>query len=97
MKLRIKEGFWGVNTVDGKVTRRRTDEVTVEAAVGAEVRLPKGRRQFTVDEVGEVSVTVSVRYKNAEYDETWVIGVGESVHYRPISFDGGYYYDISCE
>ena len=93
MNLRIEEIFWGINIRDGGSSERVTADVTFPCEVGDVPEFGNGGRKFSIDEVTNKSIVLSVQYKNnPSYDEKWRIRVGCKKLYAPRSFDGGYKY-----
>ena len=60
MKLKIKETAWGINRVAGGYRERVTADVSFLCEVGDIPDFGKGKRNFSVDEVNEESITLSV-------------------------------------
>lgn len=96
MKLKIKETAWGINRVAGGYREKVTADVSFPCAVGSIPDFGTGKRNFTIDEVNENSIVLSVHCANSRYDKTWTIKKGEEITYRPHSFDGGYYYQFKA-
>lgn len=94
MKLKIKETAWGINRVAGGYRERVTAVLCFPCKVGELPDFGKGTRRFTVDEVTENSISLSVHYADPKYNKTWTINKGEKITYRPRSFDGGYFYEF---
>lgn len=98
MIIRIIEEFWLINRRTGMRTVKESDHQVFPAEVGSELKMETGRRVFLVEAVSDTQVVLSVVYaNNPDANETWTIIAGESVVYRPKSFDGGYRYTISYE
>ena len=94
MKLKIKEMAWGIDRKAGGRRERVTADVSFPCEIGDIPEFGKGRRHFSIDEVSETSVSLSVHCADAKYNKTLVIKKGEETTYRPRSFDGGYFYDF---
>ncbi len=94
MKLRITETAWGINRKTGDRSEKVTADVKVPCEVGDIPEFGKGRRRFCIDEVSGDGITLSVHCADPRYDRTWTIKIGETVSFRPRSFDGGYYYEF---
>ncbi len=94
MKLRIIEEFWSINRRTGERNTKITDNRAFEPIVGSVLEFPTGRRRFTIDDVNEESITVTIHYANTASNKTWEISAGDSQFYRPRSIDGGYQYHI---
>jgi len=94
MKLRIIEEFWNIDRRTGERNTKITDNRSFEPIVGSVLEFPTGRRNFTIDDVNEESITVTVRSANTASNKTWEISAGDSQFYRPRSMDGGYQYHI---
>ena len=94
MKLKIKETAWGINRVAGGYRERVTAKLCFPCKVGELPDFGKSKRRFTVDEVTENSISLSVHYADPKYNKTWTINKGEKITYRPRSFDGGYFYEF---
>ena len=94
MKLKIKETAWGINRVAGGYRERVTAVLCFPCKVGELPDFGKGKRRFTVDEVTENSISLSVHCADPKYNKTWIINKGEEITYRPRSFDGGYFYEF---
>ncbi|MBQ9745806.1 MAG: hypothetical protein IJW21_03190 [Clostridia bacterium] len=93
MILQITEEFRGVNRRTGKRSTAKTDEKSLIPAVGAVADMPCGRRKLRIDAVDESGVTVTVLCENnPAAKEILTVPKGESIVYRPVSFDGGYKY-----
>ncbi len=93
MTLIIQELRWGIDRKNGGSIQRLTAEEYFPCVVGALPPFALGRRQFTIDEVGESTLTLSVHYpQNPAADRQWTLCVGEEQGYCPRSFDGGYKY-----
>lgn len=92
MKLKIKEIFWGINHRTGDRSERVTADVSFPCEVGDVPLFGNGRRHFTIDEIQEDSIVLSVHYENSKYDKSWTLKKGEETGYMPRSFDGGYKY-----
>lgn len=98
MTIRIIEECWGVNHRTGKLSNTQSDEKIFAPIVGTVMDMPIGRRRFIVDATDDFGVTVTVHYENnPSANKTWTLVKGESVNYRPMSFDGGYRYTITYE
>lgn len=98
MKIRIIEECWGINRSTGERFTNRTDDQLADAVEGTVIEMPTGRRRFTVDAVGENSVTVSVcPQNNSSVRKTLEVTKGENVSHRPRGMDGGYKYLLTCE
>ena len=94
MKLKIKETAWGINRVAGGYRERVTADLCFHCEVVEIPDFGKGKRHFTVDEVTENSISLSVHCADPKYNKTWTINKGEKITYRPRSFDGGYFYNF---
>ena len=94
MKLKIKETAWGINRVAGGYRERVTAVLCFPCKVGELPDFGKGKRHFTIDEVSETGITLSVHYADPKYNKTWTINKGEKITDRPRSFDGGYFYNF---
>ena len=94
MKIKIKETSWGINRMTGKYSEKTTADVTFPCELGDIPEFGNGKRHFTIDEVGEISIGISVHCADPKYNKTWTIKKGEEIIYRPRSFDGGYFYNI---
>ena len=94
MKLKIKETAWGINRVAGGYRERVTADVSVPCEIGDIPDFGKGKRHFTIDEVSETGISLSVHCADPKYNKTWTINKGEEITYRPRSFDGGYFYEF---
>ncbi len=95
MILYIQEIRWAKNRVTGERSEKATASVALHPAVGEIKELSGDRRRFTVDAVGEESVTLAVRYpENPDADTVITVRQGESETYAPISFGAGYIYEI---
>ena len=94
MKLKIKETAWGINRVAGGYRERVTADVSVPCEIGEIPDFGKGKRHFTVDEVTENSISLSVHCADPKYNKVWILKKGEEITYRPHSFDGGYFYEF---
>lgn len=94
MKLKIKETAWGINRVAGGYRERVTAKLCFPCEVGELPDFGKGKRRFTIDEVSETGISLSVHYADPKYNKTWTKNKGEKITYRPRSFDGGYFYEF---
>ena len=94
MKLKIKETAWGINRVAGGYRERVTADVSVPCEIGDIPDFGKGKRHFTIDEVSETGISLSVHCADSQYDKAWILKKGEEITYRPRSFDGGYFYQF---
>ena len=94
MKLKIKETAWGINRMAGCYRERVTADECFPCKVGERPDFGKGWRHFTIDEVTENSISLSVHYADPKYNKTWTINKGEEITYRLRSFDGGYFYNF---
>ena len=94
MKLKIKETAWGIDRRAGGYRKRVTAHVTFPCKVGDIPDFGKGKRHFSIDEVSDNSVSLSVHCADSKYNKTLTIKKGEQAVYRPRSFDGGYFYDF---
>ena len=97
MKLKITEEAWGINHRTGKSSVRKTDEKTFDCVAGELPPFETGRRSFTIDEVTEEGITLSVHCANEKYNKTWKLKKGEGAFYRPMSMDGGYQYTFKVK
>ena len=94
MKLKIKETAWGINRVAGGYRERVTADVSFFCEALDIPDFGKGKRHFSIDEVNEESITLSVNCADPKYNKSWTIKKGEEITYRPRSFDGGYFYEF---
>ena len=94
VKLRIKETAWAINRMAGGYRERITADVCFSCEVGELPDFGKGKRQFTIDEVSETGISLSVHCANPKYNKVWILKKGEEITYRPHSFDGGYFYQF---
>ena len=98
MKIRIIEECTGINRRTGERSTKQTDDKSAEAVVGAIIRMTAGGRNFTVDEVNENGVIVTVcPENNPDAAKTLEVVNGESTVHRPRSLDGGYRYTLILE
>ena len=77
MKLKIKETAWGINRVAGGYRERVTADECFPCKVGELPDFGKGWRHFTIDEVTENSISLSVHCADPKYNKTWTINKGE--------------------
>lgn len=96
MKLRIVEEVWGINRVTGETTVCTKSNKLYDPTAGFEITLRNGR-YITVDNIDNISITVTIHNSNPAKDKTWKISHGKSVFYFPRSADGGYRYHIAYE
>lgn len=94
MKLKIKETAWGINRMAGGYRERVTADVSFPCEIGDIPDFGKGKRHFSIDEVSETGISLSVHCVDSKYNKTLTINKGEEVSYRPRSFDGGYFYQF---
>lgn len=94
MKLKIKETAWGINRVAGGYCERVTADVSVPCEIGDIPDFGKGKRHFTIDEVSETGISLSVHCADPKYNKVWILKKGDEITYRPHSFDGGYFYQF---
>ena len=97
MKLQIIEEAWGIDHRTGSSSVRKTDDKTFDCVPGDLPTFEKGRRNFSIDEVTEDGITVSVHCTNEKYNKTWTLKKGDSEFYRPMSMDGGYQYTFTLK
>ncbi len=98
MELYIKEIAWGIDRKNGGSSERVTAEETFPCVVGDLPEFKAGRRQFTIEEVGEGHIVLAIHYeRNPSADKSWTIEKGESIGYTPRSFDGGYKYEFELK
>ena len=71
MKLKLKETAWGINRVAGGYRERVTAGLCFPGAVGEIPDFGKDKRHFTVDEVTENSIRLSVHCADPKYNKTW--------------------------
>lgn len=96
MKLRIVEEAWGINRATGESTVCTKSNTLYEASAGLTITISNGR-YFTVDDINDSIITVTVHNSNPDRNKTWKIENGKSVFYFPRSMDGGYRYHIVYE
>lgn len=95
MKLRIVEIFWGINRRDGGRSEKVTADITIPCEVGDIPEFGSHGKSFSIDEVSEKSIVLSIHYKNnPSADQKWRIRVGGKKEYMPWSFDGGHKYQF---
>ena len=94
MKLKIKETAWGINRVAGGYRERVTADLCFPCEVGEIPDFGEVKPRFTIDEVSETGISLSVHYPDPKYNETWIINKGEEITYRPSSCDGGHFYEF---
>ncbi len=98
MRLFIKDTQWAINRVTGKRTTRVLFDGEVPCEVGAVEAFQEKYSEFYVDEVGENSVTLSIRYpNNPDGGKVFIIEKGEDKVYAPRSFGAGHVYDFRVE
>ncbi len=95
MTLTIKEIAWGIDRKNGGLKERVTENSSFPCELGALLEFKAGGRCFSIDEVGEKHIVLSVHYKeNPSADKSWTLKKGEKTYYTPRSFDGGYKYEF---
>ena len=60
MKLLITEEFWSICIRTGRSSVKKTAQKTFECVVGMLPQFERGRRSFSIDEVTDTAVTVTV-------------------------------------
>ena len=78
----------------GGYRERVAAEVSLPCKVGTVPDFGKGGRKFTVDEVGENSISFSFHCADPKYHKTWIRKRDEEITYRSRSFDSGDFYDF---
>ncbi len=98
MRLHIKSVRWAINRVTGKRTERVTANVTIPCQIGELVPLSSDRHNFTVDEITDEYVKITVHYfNNPDANKTITVENDGTQHtYAPRSFGAGsiYYFTI---
>ncbi len=98
MTLHIQEIAWGIDRKNGGYKERITAKEAFDCQVGPLPEFGRGGRNFTIDEVGQVHILLSVHYeRNPAADKSWTLERGNEIGYTPRSFDGGYKYAFTLE
>ncbi len=98
MTLHIQEIAWSIDRKNGGYKERVTAKVTFDCKVGPLPEFGCGDRNFTIDEVGQAHILLSVHYEhNPSADKSWSLELGDEIGYTPRSFDGGYKYEFALK
>lgn len=76
MKLLITEEFWSICIRTGRSSVKKTAQKTFECVVGMLPQFERGRRSFSIDEVTDTAVTVTVHCADERYNRTWTLKKG---------------------
>ncbi len=96
MELEIVERRWAVNRVTGQRKENVTARVTAPCIPGVVKGLGNERKYFTIDEVTDENLTLTIHYTaNPAADTSFVLEREDSRTYAPVSFGAGYIYHFT--
>ena len=92
MKLLIKDIAWGIDRRSGERVENLAGEFELEVRMGALDPIGVAKKVFEVKEINEDSIRIQLG-KNDER----TLPLGKTITYRPMSFDGGHYYELRLD